>query len=202
MDTEQVTPEPESKLTCITSNVPNDNMPTLGTFEESCRRYGQPVLNSLQGKTKYLSIHKLTTAAKLVDRVGTEFVLISDSADSVFVRSPRQLLADYQRHFTAEAVFIAVGDGGENRHRAFERYVPGAWRYERRSPGSGTFIGRTTFLRQFLNRAVELIERGKTDMHPIRLAWQEFYPKAVVDYESILFRVVRNWEQISFQIGQ
>ena len=197
-DSEAVIPEPEPELTCLTASVPNEKYPTLGTFEESCRRYNQKVVNLLEGREKYVHIEKLTESAKAIERVQTPYTLITDSADSLFVRSPKQLLQDYRRHFTAEAVFIAVGDNGCNEWRAFERSVPGAWRHDRKSPGAGTYLGRTTFLRQFLRRACELIEPGKTDMLPIRRAWQEFYPKAVIDYESVLFRVVRDWNSVSF----
>lgn len=192
-----------NELTLLTWNnrSTNPEQRNLGALEESCGWFGQPVEVLGAGIRNFSLSHKISLTRELLARVSTPYVMAADSNDCLLLDYPVNLLREYLRHFSCDMVLAAGGNHPTSAElAAFELSLP--WARSAPLPGvnSGSWIGRTVFVRECLNWCSKHQSHLENDQHQLRYAFRHFYPRIQIDYLRILFHRWSGWDDIAWEV--
>ena len=183
--------EPEN-LTIVTCN---NGHPSMGLFEESCRRAGLSCQVLGHGIEPWVnSQHKPRLLTEAARAATTEFMLYADSRDAVLIDDPQKALD----RFLVLGCDLLMGADMMSwpalpAFRKFEKSIPGASQTDFRYLNGGTWIGRTRAVEEFFREALvtaPVPEAADSEQGILRQLFPRFYPRVQLDYRCQIFQNV------------
>lgn len=173
----------------------------LGTFEESCGWFGQPIHALGKGIDQFRLSQKTELVHEFLKHVSTPYILAADSNDCILLDYPVNILREYLKHFSCEMVISAGGNHPTNAElAAFEMSLPWARCVTLPGINSGSWIGRTEFVREYFSWCMERYHHLDDDQLQLRYGFRNFYPRVQIDYLRVLFHRWGDWNEVAWEI--
>lgn len=190
--------EEEKNLTIVTWNTNDNYHKKLGLLERSLKNY--PIINCAQNlSSPWINNQKMILLNNHINSIKTQYVLGADSSDTIFIKSPKEILDKFKELktsmlFGCEKFFFPL-DGIFQEEKEFQDKIAKNMPYKYLN--AGLWIADTEYLKQIIPQYVNALKNLPQNkyMGSEQIVWHKVLKTAKsirLDYSCEIFQNLAN----------